>query len=101
MRRPMAFSAGGGVAWYARCRVAMYNSGRFIGRRPTRRPTERSISCALPLGWFDINKAVRFRVWGRGLRGRARSGTDRRRAELSGLSPMWHRTGSGSSRNPG
>ena len=38
-------------------------SGRYIGRRPARRRGERSIGCKLPLGWFDIDKAVRFRVW--------------------------------------
>lgn len=38
--------------------------GQLIGFRFMRQPTERSISCEHPLGWFDINKTVRFRVFG-------------------------------------
>lgn len=41
-------------------------SGHVVGRRDARRTTERSISCKLPLGWFDIRKTVRFHEFGVG-----------------------------------
>ena len=65
--RPADLSADRGVTIFPeghRCRVQEYKSGRHIGRRPARRRGERSIGCSLPLGWFDIHKTVRFRVWG-------------------------------------
>jgi hypothetical protein len=65
--KPMDRSADRGVTIFPerhRCTVDEYKTGRYIGHRPSRRRGERSIGCNLPLGWFDINKAVRFRVWG-------------------------------------
>ena len=34
----------------------------YVGHRYVQRRGERGIGCKLPLGWFDINKTVRFAV---------------------------------------
>lgn len=80
--KPTDRSADRGVTIFPerhRCTVDEYKTGRYIGHRPSRRRGERSIGCTLPLGWFDINKAVRFRVWGVDYASADRAPTNRER----------------------
>jgi hypothetical protein len=52
-----------------RCSVQEFKAGdyRYIGHRYVQLRGERSIGCKLPLGWFDIDKTVRFWVFLGGL----------------------------------
>ena len=61
-----------------RCRVQeSTRTGGYIGHRYVLRRGERTIGCKLPLGWFDINKIVRFWLVHPSLEERAPNDPDR------------------------